>query len=224
VKTIKINSREAIAFKVGFDAAEVDIAGDGNGGEIQFSYGYFADDRETLDEEAMRPEVSTGGPGPIVLQQTAAQVARARSAGAHLRVIAIIPDGMAIQDSRIESGTLLLKRSGGVDVTLNSGTVEADGNKGQTKMSVNSGTLRAAGLTPGFRHLITAKFGTIALQAGVLLPFVNAEVEQGVIQGAHEGRLERLGQSGWRLLPLHANTSTAVQCRVGAGTILLQAG
>jgi hypothetical protein len=223
VRTITINSGESTRLKLGFDAAEVRIAGDGGAGEIGLLYGYFADGGEILDEEAMRPESSVGTLGTIVLQQTAAQIARARSAGAHLRVTATIPRGMAIQDSRIENGTLFLNQTGGFEISLGSGTVEAVSNNGRQKISVTSGTLRLAGFSLGFRHAITTGSGTITLQSGLLLPFVDAEVEHGVIQGEHLGRLESLGNSGWRLVPLQTDPDTALQCRVEAGTILLQA-
>ena len=110
----------------------------------------------------------------------------------------------------------------GLEITLNSGTVQATSNHGAYKLSLRSGTINLSGIPAGFAHQIAVEAGTVTLAAGSLLPLVQAEVTEGVIQGDYQGRLERLGMSGWRLVPTQVDPHTSIECRVSTGTIMLR--
>jgi hypothetical protein len=222
VTELYLDAKEAQVLRTRIDSGEVNVAGHSNGTMIVLSYGYFRTGLEVLNEEAMKPDFRLQDSQHVVLQQTPEQINRARSSGAEIRVALEIPSQMSILQSRLENGTLSVRGIGGLEVSLNSGTVQTSGNTGQYKLFVESGTVSLAGPMPRFRHQIVAGAGTVNLVAGPLLPLVRAEVREGVIEGDHEGRLERLGMTGWRLVPTEVDPDTSVECRVSTGTIMLR--
>jgi hypothetical protein len=221
VTEVELDAGPAQILLTRIDSGEVDVTGHDNGTMTVLSYGYFRSGQEILKEASMKPDFRLQDSEHVVLQQTPEQIHRARSSGAEIRVALDLPSPMSILQSRLENGTLSVRGITGMDVSLNSGTVQASSNKGATILSLGSGTVSLAGPTAGFRHQIVVGAGTVKLAAGWLLPLVQAEVMQGVIQGDYEGRLERLGMSGWRLVPIQVDPETSIQCRVSTGTIML---
>jgi hypothetical protein len=222
VTDIDLDANEAQVLRTMIDSGEVNVTGHSKGTMIFVSYGYFRAGEEILKEESMKPDFQLQNFQHVVLQQTPEQINRARSSGAEIRVTLEIPRPISVLQSRLENGTLRVVGIGGLEVSLNSGTVQTSDNTGQNRVSVESGTVSLAGPMPRCRHQIVVGAGTVNLVAGDLLPLVRAEVREGVIQGDYEGRLERLGMTGWRLVPAEVDPDTSVECRVSTGTIMLR--
>lgn len=219
---IELDAGQANLLQIVIDSGEVNASGQSNGNKVVLSYGYFRGGQEVLQEPAMRPDFRLQNSQQIVLQQTPEQISRVRSAGAELRVNLGLPSEMSFSQSRLENGTVSAKGINGLEISLNSGTVQATSNHGSYKLSLRSGTINLSGITAGFAHQIAVEAGTVTLAAGSLLALVQAEVVQGVIQGDYQGRLERLGMSGWRLVPTQVDPHTSIECRVSTGTIMLR--
>lgn len=219
---IELDVQQAQLLQTRIDSGEVHVTGRSNGTRIALSYGYFRAGEEILKEAAMKPDFRLEDPQQVVLQQTPEQIHRARTTGAEIRLALDIPSLMSILQARLENGTLSVRGITGLDVSLNSGTVRANSNQGAYQLSLASGTVSLSGPAAGFRHQIVVGAGTLNLVAGPLLPLVQAEVSEGVIQGDYEGRLERLGMSGWKLVPTQVDPHTSIECRVSTGTIMLR--
>jgi hypothetical protein len=220
--TLTMEAGAATSLQMTIESGEVNITGNPGGSQITLSYGYFAGQQEVLQDRSMDPELRADGPSAIILRQTPDQAGRARQVNAHIRLRLGIPALMSLAQSRMESATLLVNGINGVDLAMKSGTLDAAGNSGLYVLTVTSGTVRVADPAMDFHHQITVQAGTIVLAAGVLLPLVTAEVEQGVIQGGQGGRLEQLGVSGWKLTPIHPDPRSSVECRVVSGSIAIR--
>ena len=221
MKEIELDAGQAQLLLTRIDSGEVTVTGRVSGTMAVLSYGYFRAGEEVLNESAMQPDFRLQDSQHVVLRQTPEQINRARNSGAEIRVTLQVPSPMSISQSRLENGTLSVSGITGLDLSLNSGTVRANSNRGAYTLSLGSGTVNLAGPTAGFQHQVVVESGTVKLVAGPLLPLVRAEVMQGVIQGDYEGQLERLGMSGWRLVPIQVDPETSVECRVSTGTIIL---
>lgn len=219
---IELDAKQATGLQLTIDSGEVNATGQSNGGKVVLSYGYFRSGQEVLQETAMKPDFRLQSSQQIVLQQTPEQASRARSVGAELRVALRLPSVISFSRSRLENGTVSAKGINGLEISLNSGTVQATSNHGAYKLSLRSGTVSVSGITAGFAHQIAVEAGTVTLAAGSLLALVQAEVMQGVIQGDYQGRLERLGMSGWKLVPTEVDPHTSIECRVSTGTVMLR--
>jgi len=222
VMEIELDAGQANLLQITIDSGEVNANGQSNEKKIVLSYGYFRTGQEVLQEPAMKPDFRLENSQQIVLQQTPEQVSRARSAGAELRVALRLPSEMSFSQSRLENGTVSAKGIKGLEISLNSGTVQATLNHGAYKLSLISGTVTLSGVAAGFAHQIAVEAGTVTLAADSVLALVRAEVMQGVIQGDYQGRLERLGLSGWKLVPTEVDPHTSIECRVSTGTIMLR--
>jgi hypothetical protein len=216
--TLTINAGAATSLQMAIESGEVKIAGIPGAGQIAVTYGYFAGNEEVLQDRGMDPELQADASAAIVLRQTPDQAHRATKAQAHIRLQLNMPARMSLGPSQMESATLSVQEICGVELAMKSGTLDAADNSGQYSVTVTSGTVRVASPAPGFHHQITLQSGTIVLEPGVLLPLVDADVQQGVIQGG-SGQLEHLGVSGWKLTPLHPDPRSSVQCRVVSGSI-----
>lgn len=219
---IELDAKQATGLQIRIDSGEVNTTGQSNGRKVVLSYGYFRAGQEVLQEPAMTPDFRLQSSQQVVLQQTPEQISRARSAGAELRVKLSLPSTISLLQSRLENGTLSARGINGLEISLNSGTVQATSNHGAQHLSLRSGTVGLSGIAAGFAHQIAVEAGTVTLAAGSLLPLIEAEVIQGVIQGDYQGRLERLGMSGWRLVPTQVDPHTSIECRVSTGTIMLR--
>jgi hypothetical protein len=220
MKTLTLGAGTAASLRITVEAGEVRLSGSQGSGQIALSYGYFADGQEVLQDASMDPAFHLDGPSAIALSQTPDQASRARQAHAHIRALLDLPAHMSLGQSRLDSGTIAVKGIHGVELELISGTLDSDGNTGPYAVSAKAGTLHVARPASAFHHQLAVQAGTIVLKAGALLPFVSAEVEQGVIQGG-QGRLDRAGMAGWKLTPLNSDPRSSVNCRAGAGSIMI---
>jgi hypothetical protein len=220
MRTIQIDPSGSSIFSFQIDSGEIRSFGDERLQEITAEYGYFVNEDEVLNDDAMVPEILMRDER-IVLRQTSDQVHRAKRMGAKMRLTLSTPAILALE-CRLETGHFDVQSTAGCTVGMASGVANITGITGAVKVVIRAGTLCASGLRRGYTHSLSVDVGTLTLHAGELMRLVGAIVEQGTIQGSYVGRLERKSVSGWVLYPAESDPKTSIECSVGSGTITIR--
>lgn len=217
--TLQIYTSTALFLALSIDSGRVRFTGNHETQEIVVTYGYFVNDTEVLVYDSMRPEFRLEDTR-ILLRQKPEQAARATAMGAQMSASIIAPDRLRFEGG-LKDGILTLSRANGCDIRMNDGIVEIYQCRADIKIDLRSGNLKVDSLIRGQIHYLKVQTGNIILHAGALLGLAEAYVHTGTIEGEYMGRLERVGISGWHLLPATSEPGTSVECKVGTGIIRL---